>query len=73
MYYYHKQNKENSYKKANEELDKKIIATRILAAGILKPAEAFDFLNTLDYVDLVTFGVASKKEVVEDVTILKNI
>ena len=51
----------------------KIIATRILAAGILKPAEAFDFLNTLDYVDLVTFGVASKKEVVEDVTILKNI
>ena len=56
-----------------EKLDKKIIATRILAAGILKPAEAFDFLNTLDYVDLVTFGVASKKEVVEDVTILKNI
>ena len=25
LYYYHKQNKENSYKKANEELDKKII------------------------------------------------
>ena len=25
VYYYHKQNKENSYKKANKELDKKII------------------------------------------------
>ena len=25
VYYYHKQNKENSYKKANEELDKKIM------------------------------------------------
>ena len=25
VYYYHKQNKEDSYKKANEELDKKII------------------------------------------------
>lgn len=25
VYYYHKQNKENSYKKANEELDKKIL------------------------------------------------
>ena len=25
VYYYHKQNKENSYKKANEKLDKKII------------------------------------------------
>ena len=24
VYYYHKQNRENSYKKANEELDKKI-------------------------------------------------
>ena len=24
VYYYHKQNKENSYKKANEELDKRI-------------------------------------------------
>ena len=24
VYYYHKKNKENSYKKANEELDKKI-------------------------------------------------
>lgn len=25
VYYYHKQNKENSYKKANAELDKKIL------------------------------------------------
>ena len=25
VYYYHKQNKKNSYKKANEELDKKIL------------------------------------------------
>lgn len=25
VYYYHKQHKENSYKKANEELDKKIL------------------------------------------------
>ena len=25
VYYYHKKNRENSYKKANEELDKKII------------------------------------------------
>ena len=25
LYYYHKQNKQNSYKKANEELDKKFL------------------------------------------------
>ena len=56
-----------------EKLDKKIIAARVLAAGILKPNEAFEFLNTLDYVDLATVGVASKKEAIEDFTILKNI
>lgn len=54
-------------------LNKKIIAARVLAAGILRPTEAFDFLSTLDYVDLVTVGVASKKEVKEDFMILSSI
>lgn len=49
-----------------EKLNKKIIATRVLAAGILKPSEAFEFLKTLDYVDLATIGIASKKEARED-------
>ena len=31
VYYYHKQNKENSYHKANEELDKKILALYLAA------------------------------------------
>ena len=52
------------FKAKIEKLDKKIIAARILAAGILKPAEAFYILNNFDYVDLMSFGVASKKEVV---------
>ncbi|WP_365907161.1 hypothetical protein [uncultured Methanobrevibacter sp.] len=61
------------FKNKVNKLNKKIIATRVLAAGILKPDEAFDFLNTLNYVDLVTVGVASKEEAKEDFTILKNI
>ena len=61
------------FKNKVEKLNKNIIATRVLAAGILKPDEAFDFLETLGYVDLITVGVASKKEAEEDFTILKNI
>ena len=53
-----------------ERLNKKIIASRVLAAGILKPDEAFEFLNTLDYVDLATVGIASKKEAIEDFNLL---
>ena len=58
------------FKTKIEKLDKKIIATRVLAAGILKPSEAFEFLNTLDYVDLATIGIASKKEAREDFNLL---
>ncbi len=61
------------FKNKVEKLNKNIIAARVLAAGILKPDEAFDFLETLNYVDLITVGVASKKEAEEDFTILKNI
>lgn len=52
------------------ELDKKIIASRVLAAGIQMPEEAFNFIKTLDFVDLITVGVASKQEAKEDFEIL---
>jgi len=48
-----------------KKLDKKLIAKKILAAGVLKPDEAFDFLASLDYVDMVTVGIASEAEAVE--------
>lgn len=54
------------------ELDKNIIATRVLAAGVLKPKEAFEFYKKLDYVDLITLGVASKDEAKEDFSLLKE-
>ncbi len=53
-------------------LNKKIIATRTLAAGVLKPKEAFTFFKSIDYVDAIAVGVASKDEAKEDFLLLKD-
>lgn len=53
-------------------LDKKIIATRALAAGVLKPKEAFTFFKSIDYVDVIALGVASCDEAKEDFSLLKE-
>ena len=54
------------------KLNKKIIATRVLAAGVLQPKEAFTFLKNTDYVDLITVGVAKVEEASEDFSLLKK-
>ncbi|MDO9043881.1 MAG: hypothetical protein Q7U35_01080 [Methanobacteriaceae archaeon] len=54
------------------KLNKVVIANKILAVGILNPEEAMDFLKTLDYVDMVTLGVASEKEAEETFNLLFN-
>ena len=53
-------------------LDKKIIATRALAAGVLKPKEAFTFFKSIDYIDAISIGVASCDEAKEDFSLLKE-
>jgi hypothetical protein len=53
-------------------LNKKIIATRILAAGVLKPKEAFTFYKNVDFVDAVCMGVAKVEEAREDFEMLKE-
>ncbi|MDO5822993.1 hypothetical protein [Methanobrevibacter sp.] len=53
-------------------LNKKIIATKILAAGVLKPEESFTFFKKIDYVDLISIGVAKVEEAREDFTLLKE-
>lgn len=62
-----------NFKKEISKLDKKIIATRTLAAGILKPKEAFDFIKSYDFADLIIVGVSNENEVKEDFNILKNL
>ena len=53
-------------------LNKKIIATRVLAAGILKPKEAFTFLSNVDYIDAISIGAASISEAKEDFNLLNE-
>jgi len=55
-----------------KKLDKIVIANKILAVGILNPEEGIDFLETLDYVDMVTLGIASEKEAEETFNLLFN-
>ena len=54
------------------KLNKKIIASRILAAGVLKPQESFTFFKSVDYVDAITIGVAKVSEASEDFELLKE-
>ena len=54
------------------KLDKKVIATRTLAAGVLQPKEAFTFLKKIDYIDLISIGVAKVEEAREDFSLLKE-
>lgn len=53
-------------------LNKKVIATRILAAGVLQPREAFTFFKKIDYIDLIAIGVAKVSEASEDFSLLKE-
>lgn len=53
-------------------LNKKIIASRILAAGVLKPKESFTFFKNVDYVDAISIGVAKVEEASEDFKLLNE-
>jgi hypothetical protein len=48
-----------------KKLDKTIIAMHVLAAGIMTPDDAFDYLKSTDFVDMVAVGIASEKEAEE--------
>lgn len=43
-------------------LKKIVIAKKVLAAGILTPEEGLDHLETVNFADIVTFGIASEDE-----------
>jgi hypothetical protein len=60
------------FKDLINKLNKTIIAKKTMAVGILTPSDAFDFLKTLDYVDLMTVGIASEAEAEETFGLLKN-
>ena len=53
-----------------KSLDKTVIVKKVLAAGILKPQEAFDYLKTVQFADIVTIGIASEAEAQETFNLL---
>lgn len=53
-------------------LDKKIIANRTLATGILQPKEAYEFISTIEYLDSVCVGVAKVSEAEETFSIINE-
>ena len=65
--------KQDELKGMLDKIDKKIIINKILAVGIQRPEEAFNFLNTLDFADMVSVGIASEREAEETFSILNKI
>jgi hypothetical protein len=55
-----------------EKLDKTIIVKKVLAAGILQPQEAFDYLKTVEFADVVALGIASEAEAEETFSLLSS-
>ena len=62
-----------SFRQKMLSLNKNIIASKVLAAGIQMPQDAFHFFKKLDYVDLISIGVANKKEAVDDFGLLRSL
>lgn len=53
-----------------KRVDKKVIVKKTLAAGVLTPEDAFDFLKTVDYADMITLGIAYEVEAEETFNLL---
>ncbi len=53
-----------------KSIDKTVIVKKVLAAGILTPHEAFDYLNTVEFADIVAIGIASENEAQETFNLL---
>jgi len=51
-------------------IDKTVIVKKTLAAGILTPEDAFNFLKTVDYADMITVGIAYENEAEETFNLL---
>ena len=54
------------------DLNKKIIASRVFAVGVLKPHDSFEFFRNVDFVDAIALGVASVDEAKKDFSLLSE-
>jgi len=56
-----------------DELNKTILVRNVLAAGVLTPEEAFKYLKTVDFADIVALGIASVDEANETFRLLGSL
>jgi hypothetical protein len=56
-----------------EELDKTIMVRNVLAAGVLTPEDAFKYLKTVSFADIVALGIASVGEAQETFGLLRSL
>jgi hypothetical protein len=55
------------------ELDKTIMVRNVLAAGVLTPEDAFKYLKTVSFADIVALGIASVDEAQETFGLLRSL
>lgn len=60
----------NEFSELINKVNKKVIVKKTLAAGVLNPEDAFDFLKTVDYADMITVGIAYENEAEETFALL---
>jgi hypothetical protein len=56
-----------------KSLNKTVITKKVLAAGILNPKEAFEYLKTVEFADVVALGIASENEAHKTFHILSSL
>ncbi|UTB33572.1 MAG: hypothetical protein NKF70_04875 [Methanobacterium sp. ERen5] len=56
-----------------EKLNKTILVRNVLAAGVLKPEDAFSYLKTVSFADVVALGIASVDEAQETFSLLRSL
>lgn len=66
-------NKEKINDLAKLYYDKRVIANRTLAAGVLTPVEAYDFIAQVDFISAVCVGMAKPSEVDETMSIINKV
>lgn len=54
--------KRREFSEMMKRINKFIIIKKVLAAGILQPEEAFDYIKTLDFANVIAVGIASEDE-----------
>jgi len=60
------------YESVLQTKEVRVIAMQVLAAGALRPKEAFEYICKLNNIESILFGASSKANIEENVSLIKN-